>query len=104
MTGYRLGISEWKRSEISEKNILKKVLSNFQGNTTIIDGYIGFVCTLGKDAEENCGIRTIRAAIERTELIGPKKNKLCPDLDKILVWWVGSSNPGKENMFEQESV
>lgn len=103
MTGYRLGISEWKRSEISEKNIFKKVLSNFQDNTTIIDEYIGFVCTLGKDAEENCGFRTIRAAIERTELIAPKNNKLCPDLDKILVWWVGSSNPGKQNVFEQES-
>ena len=98
-----MGISEWKRSEISEKNIFKKVLSNFQDNTTIIDEYIGFVCTLGKDAEENCGFRTIRAAIERTELIAPKNNKLCPDLDKILVWWVGSSNPGKQNVFEQES-
>ena len=64
-----MGTSKRKRSEISEKNILKKVLSNFQGSTTFTDEYIGFVYTLGKDTEENCGIRTIRAGIERTVVL-----------------------------------
>lgn len=51
------------------QNTQKNYWANFQGNTTIIHEYIGLVCTLGKGAEENCGIRTVRAAIARTKYI-----------------------------------
>lgn len=48
-------------SEISEvqkyqNKIFKKISDNFQGNTAIMDEFIGFVCILGKDTEENCKI------------------------------------------------
>ena len=42
-------------TEEYQNKTFKKLLGNFQGNTVVIDKYIGFVCTLEKHAEEICG-------------------------------------------------
>lgn len=71
-------------------------MDNFESNTVIIDEYLGFVCTLGKHAEDICGIRTLRAGVARMGHIhGTQEEQILmgPGLDVRL--WVGSYNPEK---------